>query len=161
MTCQRIAGSASRSQSMDTAVASPFWWRAAADAAEHVRPAARRGPGARLGALLATHFWGARHIPRSRCQIVEPNQVDLIAGPVFRGVEQILHGGEARLTCQIAGDVSEAYRLDRIDDDLPFFHPIVPCHLDVRTRPDSDTAANPSAPYAFAKMPGERHGLRH
>ena len=121
-----------------------------------LRAEARR----RSGVLPATRFRGARHIPRARCQIVEPNQVDLVAGPVFRGLEQILHGGEARLACQIAGDVSEAYRLDRIDDDLPFVHPISPSHLDVRTRPDSDAAANPSAPYAFAKVPGERHGLR-
>ena len=43
---------------------------------------------------------------------MEPNQVDVVAATVFRGLEQILHAAETRFARQIVGDIREANRRD-------------------------------------------------
>ena len=96
------------------------------------------------------------HVPRAR-QVMEPNQVDVIAAPVFGDLQQILHALEARFTGQIVGDIGDADRRYRIHNDVAFVHLVTITHLDMGPRPDANAASDSSAPDSLAKAFCEHH----
>ena len=91
-------------------------------------------------------------------QIVEPNQIDILAYAVLRNFQEVGDAQETRLTRQLRRDIVQADRLDRIDFDLTFIHPVPGAGLHVGTRPDPDAARDFSAPDPFAKTFREDHG---
>jgi len=91
---------------------------------------------------------------------MEPDQVHVLAAPVFRGCEQIVHAREARFAGELVGDVRHLDRLDRVDDNVPLIHRIAAADLDVRTQPDANAATDASAANPFPKLPGEYHRAR-
>jgi hypothetical protein len=81
---------------------------------------------------------------------MEPDQIDVLTAPVFRGLEKIDHTLEAGLPSQMWSDVGKTDRLDRIDVYRTAFHAIVAAHLHVGTLPDSDAAIDFPAPNPLA-----------
>src|SRR5947209_8598678 len=98
-----------------------------------------------------------RSVPCPRRQVVEPNQIDVVAPAVPRDPEQIVDAVESRFAGQIIGDVRDSNRRDRIDDDVPLVHAITAAHFYVRTRPDADAAPDPPAPDSLTKAFSEQH----
>src|SRR5688572_29578511 len=88
---------------------------------------------------------------------MEPNQVRVGATAVTSGLQQVFHALESRLTRQIGGDIGGVDRRDRIHDDMAVVHPIAPAHLYVRTRPDANSAPDPTAANPFAQLFQELH----
>jgi hypothetical protein len=95
--------------------------------------------------------------PRARGQVVEPDQIDVLAASVLGDRQEVFHIGETRLAREIVGDVVELDRLDRFDLDLAIIHRIASADFDVRAHPDADAAADASASNAFAKTLGKDH----
>ena len=89
--------------------------------------------------------------------VVEPNQVNVLAFPVLGDLEQIDDTQETRLSRQCRRDLQETDGLDRIHFDLTLFHTVPGTHLDVGTGPDSDTASDFSATNSLAKTLSEHH----
>src|SRR5438093_6484237 len=118
--------------------------------------ASRRGRRERYN----TDFCSLPHVPAARGQVVEADQVDIVAAAVFRGLKQVFHAAETRLARQIIGDVRDTNRDDRIHHDLALVHGVTAAHLDVWPLPDADTASNPPASNAVAKAFGEQHEER-
>jgi len=54
-------------------------------------------------------------------------------------------------------DIRSPYRLDRVDDDVPFVHRVTAADLDVTPLPDAHAAADPAASNALTKPFGEDH----
>src|SRR5205807_9858499 len=98
-----------------------------------------------------------RPVPRARRQVVEPNQIDVVAPAVPRDPEQIVHAVEPRLAGQFIADVLDSNRRDRIDDDVRLVHAITAAHSYMRTRPDADAAPEPCALDPVTKAFGEQH----
>src|SRR5947199_9624652 len=96
-------------------------------------------------------------IPRAGRQIMEPNQVHLVAAAVSCDSQQIIHALESRFTGQIVGDVGDGNRRNRIHDDMAVVHPVTTTHLDMWTRPDANAASDSSAPMSLAKSFAEHH----
>jgi hypothetical protein len=111
-----------------------------------------RGPGG-----PSTSRAGPRYVPCARRKVVEPNQVDVLAAAVFRGLEQVLHAAEAGLARQIVRDVRDTNSHERIDHNLPFVHAVSAARLDVRPRPDANAAPDPPALNPLPKTFGEHH----
>ena len=88
---------------------------------------------------------------------MKPNQIDVVTGAVLRGLEQIGHTAETRLSRQIVGDIREINRHNLIHDDLPLVHTVTTAHLDVGSHPDPDAAPDPPASNSVAKALGEHH----
>src|SRR5262245_29013025 len=100
-----------------------------------------------------------RLVPRARRQVVEPDQVHLVAAAVPRDLQQILHACEPRLTGEIVRYVFNAYRRNRIDDDVAVVHSVTTTDFDLEPRPDAYRAPDPAAPNSLAEVFGERHGV--
>src|SRR3979411_975758 len=96
-------------------------------------------------------------VPRARRQVVEPNQVHLVAAAVFCDSHQIIPALEPRFTSQIVGDVGDGNRRNRIHDDVSLVHPVTAAHLDMGTRPDANAASDSPAADSLAKAFGEHH----
>jgi hypothetical protein len=88
---------------------------------------------------------------------MEPNQVHLVAAAVSCDSQQIIHALEPRFTGQIVRDVGEAYRRNRIHDDVALVHPVTTPHLYMGAGPDANAAFDSSAPDSLAKAFGEHH----
>ena len=56
--------------------------------------------------------------------IVKTYQIDIVASAVLRDFEQIRPAFEALFSRQIMSDVLQRDRLDGIDQDLTFIHPV-------------------------------------
>src|SRR5262249_43279275 len=98
-----------------------------------------------------------RRVPGARTQVVEPNQVHVVAAAMFCDAQQIVDALEPGFTGEIVRDVLDSHRLNRIDDDVAVVHRITTAHLDVRTRPDANGASDPPAPDSLAKAFREHH----
>src|SRR5688572_8951892 len=96
-------------------------------------------------------------VPRARRQVMEPNQVHLVAGAVSCDSQQIIHALESRFTRQIVRDVGDGNRRNRIHDDVALVHPVTTTNLYMGTRPDANAASDSSAPDSLAKAFGEHH----
>ena len=90
---------------------------------------------------------------------MEPNQIDVVTSTVFRGLEQVVHAGKARLTRQVMRNLRQTDGHDRIHHDLSFVHAVTTADLDVGPGPDADAAPDPPASNAVAKVFGEHHDL--
>src|SRR5262245_3029676 len=55
-------------------------------------------------------------------QVMEPDQIDILAGAVCGGAQQIPHAVESRFTSKVRRDVVKRDLLDRVDYDVAFFH---------------------------------------
>jgi hypothetical protein len=93
----------------------------------------------------------------ARADVVEADQIDILAVTMFGNLQQIDDAEEARLARQLWSDIRKTDGLDGIDLYLTFVHAIAGARFDVRTRPDSDTTGDFSATNAVAKAPGEDH----
>src|SRR5262245_7654309 len=96
-------------------------------------------------------------VPGARRQVVEPDQIHVIATAVFCDTQQVLHALEARFTGQIVSHVIEVNRRDRVDDDVTVVHRVTATDLDVRTRPDANAAPDPPPPDSPPKTFSEDH----
>src|SRR6185503_3099705 len=99
----------------------------------------------------------ALNVPGAWGQVVESNQVDIVAAAVFRRFEQVLHTVETRFARQVVGDIRESNRLDRIDDNVPLVHSVTTTLFHLGPHPDADRASDPAASNALAKALGEDH----
>src|SRR6267378_707566 len=100
-------------------------------------------------------------VPRPRSQVMEPNQVHVVAAAVSCDSQQIIHALESRFTGQIVRHVGEGNRRNRIHDDVAVVHPVTTAHLYMGTRPDANTASDSPAPDSLAKAFGEHHMEPH
>src|SRR6187549_1054922 len=94
-------------------------------------------------------------IPRTRPQVVKPNQEDAVAAAVFGDLQQLLDALKPGLAREIVGDGFERDRLNRIHHDVPLVHRIAACNLDMRPLPDPYGASHAAAPNLFAKVFGK------
>jgi hypothetical protein len=111
------------------------------------------------GSGTKTHDSPSGPFPAARSEIVEPNQVNLVAATMLRNVQQLFHAAETRLACKILRDVPESDRDNRINDYVPLVHTVSTARLDVRPLPDSDATPDSPASNPVAKVLGEHHGL--
>jgi hypothetical protein len=88
---------------------------------------------------------------------MEADQIYLLAFAVLRHLQQIQYTQESGRARQLWSNVRKPDRLDRVHFDLTFFHLISVSDLDVRTRPDPDTAGDLATPHPIAKPPGKHH----
>ncbi|MBZ5601611.1 MAG: hypothetical protein LAO79_04825 [Acidobacteriia bacterium] len=85
------------------------------------------------------------------------HQIDIVARAVLCDLQQICPALEAGFNRQIMGDVLQRDRLDGIDHDFTFVHPVMSSDLDVRPFPDPDAARDESAPHPFPKVFRKNH----
>jgi hypothetical protein len=81
---------------------------------------------------------------------MEAHQVDVLAPPVFRDVEEVDDSLEARRTRDGRSDVGILNREDRVHLDLTLFHPVALADRHVGTHPYANTAGDFTAPHSFA-----------
>src|SRR5579875_62236 len=94
---------------------------------------------------------------RSRRNVVEPHQVDSVAFAVLGHLEEIDHAEETGGASQPRGDIGEADRLDGIDLDLAFFHPVAAANGDARAFPEAHATGNFAIADSVAQPAGEGH----
>ena len=96
-------------------------------------------------------------VPPARGQVVEPNQIHVIAAAVSCDPQQIIHALESRFTGQVVCDIGDVNRRNRIHDDVAVVHRVATTHLDMGTRPDANAASDSTPPDSLAKAFGEHH----
>jgi len=104
-----------------------------------------------LTRLTLTRSLGARP------HVVEPDQINILASTMFRDLEQVQNAKESRLARQFRSNVRKPDRLNRIDFNLAFLHPVSRAYSGARTHPDPHAASDLSPPYPPAKPFSERH----
>src|SRR5262249_52783313 len=116
-----------------------------------------------LGALRfvnATGVAGAsvfRLVPGARTEVVEADQIDVVAAAVLRDVQQILDAAETGCARQIRRDVRDLNRRDRVHHDVSLVHAVTTADLDVGPLPDADAAPDSAASNPGAEAFGEDH----
>src|SRR5260370_33284621 len=95
-----------------------------------------------------------------RPHVVESHQINLLASTVLRHLQQIQHTQKSRLPRQLRRNVREPDRLNRIDFDCPFSHPVSRANSHVRPHPAPHAARNSPSPDAFAQPLRTHPGLR-
>lgn len=93
----------------------------------------------------------------ARRDVVEADEVDVVAFAVLGYFKEIEDAEESRGAGKLRGDVGEADWLDGVDFDLAFFHAVAGADGHVRACPDADAAGDLAAADSFAKVFGERH----
>jgi hypothetical protein len=93
----------------------------------------------------------------ARSDLVEADQINIIASTVFRDFEQVQNAEESGLAREFRSNIWEPYRFNRIDLNLAFLHKVARAYSDAGPRPDSHTASDFSATYSLAKSFSERH----
>ena len=88
---------------------------------------------------------------------MEPDQVDILALPVLRDLQQIDEPQESRLSRQLWSDFLKADLLDGIHFNLALLHLVPVAGFDARGLPYPDTASNLSPANPVAKPLSERH----
>jgi hypothetical protein len=88
---------------------------------------------------------------------MEPNQVHLVAAAVSCDSQQIIHALEPRFTGQLARDVADGNRRNRIHDDVALVHPVTTTDLYMGMRPDANAALDSPAPDSLPNASGEQH----
>jgi hypothetical protein len=89
--------------------------------------------------------------------IVKTYQIHVVARAVPCYLQQIRPALEAGFSRQIMSDVVQRDKLDGIDHDFTFIHPVAPPDLDVRAFPDPDAAGYEPAAHTFPKTFCENH----
>jgi hypothetical protein len=90
-------------------------------------------------------------------QIVEPDEVDILAFTVARDLQQIGDAEESGLACEFRRDLRYLNGFHGVDLDLAFVHTIAPADLNVGTSPDPNAAGNLPPADCFAKAFREDH----
>ena len=73
---------------------------------------------------------------------MEPNQVDVLAAPVFGHFEEVCDAVKAAGAREIRSNVGEGDRDDRVNFNRPFFHPISLAHRYVWPAPYANARRN-------------------
>jgi hypothetical protein len=76
---------------------------------------------------------------------------------MLRDFKQVQYTQKSRLASQLWSDIRKSDRLDRIDLDFAFLHPISSACAYVGTSPDSNTARDLSTTNALAESLGKEH----
>ena len=90
-------------------------------------------------------------------QIVEADQVDILAFTVPRDLQQIGEAEETRFSREFRRNLRKLDRLNRVDLDLSFVHTVTATGPYAWTTPNANAAGNLSAADSFAKTFGEDH----
>ena len=90
--------------------------------------------------------------------VVEADEVDVVAAAVLGDFEQIEKADEAGFAGELWGDVGKADGFDGVDLDLAFFHAVAIPGDHMRAGPDADATCDFAAADAFAEALGEDHG---
>jgi hypothetical protein len=93
-----------------------------------------------------------------RRDVVEADEVDVVAAAVLGDLEKVEDTEETGGASKVRGDVGEADLFDGVDFDFPFFHAVAAADADVGAGPDADAAGDFAAANAVAKAFGEDHG---
>src|SRR5262245_37644745 len=96
-------------------------------------------------------------IPGTGRQIVEPNQIRLMALAVPGDLQKVFYGVESRFKREIGSDIPDPNRRNRIHDNVAIIHRVASANLDAGTGPDANAAPDSSAPYSLAKAFREQH----
>ena len=96
-------------------------------------------------------------VPPPRRQVMEPNQVHLVAAAMSCDSQQIINAVETRFTGQVVRHVGDGHRRNRIHDDVAIVHPVATTNLHMGTRPDANAASDSPAPDPLTKALGEHH----
>src|SRR5687768_3012753 len=96
-------------------------------------------------------------VPRACGQVVESNQVHILAAAVFGDFHQLFHALESRLASEVIGNVALSDFFNRIDNDRAIVHCIAAAHLDSGLYPDADRAPDAPTPDAVAELFREYH----
>src|SRR5262245_27568691 len=96
-------------------------------------------------------------VPDAIRQVMEPNQVHLVAAAVFCDSQQISDGGEPRFTGQLVRDVGDGNLRNRIHDNVALVHRVTTTYFYPRTFPDTNVACDYPEPDSHAKAFGEHH----
>jgi hypothetical protein len=88
---------------------------------------------------------------------MKANQIHFVTAPVFCDSQQFIHAFESRFTGEIAGDVGDGNRRNRIDDDVAIVHPVTTPYLDTGALPDANAASDSPEPDSHAKVLAKHH----
>src|SRR5262249_4544203 len=94
---------------------------------------------------------------RAWLNIVEANEVDVLASTVLGDFEHVQDAEESGFTCKLWCDIREANRFDRIDLNGAFLHWVSTADEDMRPRPEADAAGDFAAADSVAKSFREDH----
>src|ERR1700756_2021311 len=90
-------------------------------------------------------------------QVMEPDEIDVLAASVLRNLQQIRDAREPRLARDLVRDVVESDLLDGVDFDLPRAQPIAVSDLHPRRHPDADAARDLAGANGVAQVFRELH----
>src|SRR5579859_370929 len=76
---------------------------------------------------------------------------------MFRDLQQVQNAQKSRLPRQLRRNIWKPDRLNRIDFNLAFLHPVPPAHSHAGTHPYPHTASDLPATYSLAQPFSERH----
>src|ERR1017187_5231012 len=93
----------------------------------------------------------------ARRDVMEADQVDILARAVLRHFQQVDDAEEARLARQLRRDIRIADGRDGIDLDFAFFHAVAIAGFHVRALPNAHAAGDFSAANSLAQALGEDH----
>src|SRR5262249_13216504 len=97
-----------------------------------------------------------RALPARR-DVVEADQIDVLALAVLSDLQQVDDTEESGGARQLGRDIGKTDRRDRIDLNLAFFHWVARAHFDMRTHPDPDAASDLRAADAITQTLGKHH----
>ena len=92
-----------------------------------------------------------------RADVVETDQIDILAAAVFCDFEQVQNAEESGLARQFRSNVGKSDGLDGVDLDGAFFHWVALTDGDTRANPETNRAGDFAAADAFAKAFAEYH----
>src|SRR6266478_3004767 len=107
--------------------------------------------------MWVASWFATRNFFGARTDVVEANQVDILAAAVFCDFEQVKDPEETGFAGQFRSDVRKSDWLDGVDFDRSFFHTVALADGDARRHPDADGAGDFAAADAFPEAFGEDH----
>jgi hypothetical protein len=111
-----------------------------------------------IGCFGTGLFYGFSSRARAfRWDVVEADEVDVLAFAVFGDLEQVENAEEAGGACELGSDVGKADRFDGVNLDVAVFHWIAFADGDACAQPEAHGAGDPAGADAFAKAFGEDH----
>ncbi|HSP35295.1 MAG TPA: hypothetical protein VLU46_13340 [Thermoanaerobaculia bacterium] len=88
---------------------------------------------------------------------MEANEIDILAGAVFRHLEEAGHVVKSAFPRETGGDLTERDGDDRIDLDLAALHPVSLTRPYVRPLPHANGGRDLAGPHAVAEVFDEEH----
>ena len=96
-------------------------------------------------------------IARLRRNVVELDEVHVLASPMLRDFEQIAYAREAAFAGETRRDLFERDRDNRIDFDVALFEAVTPAGTNARTNPDANASRDRTTSHAIAQVFREQH----